>query len=450
MVQNFDYTPACFGTGEIGQEGRMRPFIVTFTALWLFAAAPLLPAQQRNAASSDAELIQSLLTRIEQLEKRVADLEGPKAQPTAQAQAPATAAASPASQPVTQAEMTHAVVEPAPEAGPNLKIAGFSDFNFSGSDQPGTKSGFTEGQFILHLNSNLSPKVSFMGEVSLTARTDAGTGTPAATGFNAEVERSIIRFEHNDYLKVSFGRYHTPINYWNTAFHHGQWLQTTVSRPEMTQFGGRFIPVHFIGGLVEGALPASGLNLNYNFGVGNGRGAVISRGGDAGDINNNRAWLVNMYVRPDRLYGMQVGGSAYHDKVNPTGGPTIDEWITAAHFAWTRETPEVIAEVANARHENLVTAAPIANSLAYYVQTAYRLPFFEKRWKPYYRWEYIHVPKSDTLFQLQPVANLAGSTLGVRYDLTSFAALKFEYRNQRRAPGEPHFNSGFIQTSFTF
>jgi hypothetical protein len=210
----------------------MRPFIVTFTALWLFAAAPLLRAQQRNAATSDAELIQSLLNRIDQLEKRVADLEGSRTQPAAQNQPPTTPPAPSPSQPVTQAEMTHAVVEPAPEAGPNLKIAGFGDFDFSGSDQPGTKSGFSEGQFILHLNSNLSPKVSFMGEVSLTARTDAGTGTPAVTGFNAEVERSIIRFEHNDYLKVSFGRYHTPINYWNTAFHHGQWLQTTVSRPE--------------------------------------------------------------------------------------------------------------------------------------------------------------------------------------------------------------------------
>src|SRR5207237_2759354 len=127
------------------------------------------------------------------------------------------------------------------------------------TNERGTRSGFTEGQFILHLNSNLSSKVSFMGEISLTARTDAGTGSPPATGFNAEVERSIIRFEHNDYLKVSFGRYHTPINYWNTAFHHGQWLQTTVGRPEMVQFGGKFIPVHFIGALVEVAAPARGM-----------------------------------------------------------------------------------------------------------------------------------------------------------------------------------------------
>jgi len=83
---------------------------------------------------------------------------------------------------------------------PNLKIAGFSDFNFSASDLPGSKSGFSEGQFILHMNSRLSSKVSFMGEISLTARPDAGTGTPPATGFNAEVERALIRYEHNDYF----------------------------------------------------------------------------------------------------------------------------------------------------------------------------------------------------------------------------------------------------------
>ena len=73
---------------------------------------------------------------------------------------------------------------------------------------------------------------------------------------------------------MSFGRYHTPINWWNTAFHHGQWLQTTISRPEMTQFGGRFIPVHFVGALVEGNAPAAGWNVNYQAGIGNGLGKL--------------------------------------------------------------------------------------------------------------------------------------------------------------------------------
>jgi hypothetical protein len=39
--------------------------------------------------------------------------------------------------------------------------------------------------------------------------------------------------------------------------------------------------------------------------------------------------------------------------------------------------------------------------------------------------------------------------VGVRYDISSFAALKFEYRNLRR-PGEPRINGAFAQTSFTF
>src|SRR5204862_5228588 len=129
-------------------------------------------------------------------------------------------------------------------------------------------------------SSALSSRVNYFGEISFAARIDAGTGSPPAAGFNVEIERSIIRYDQSDMLKLSFGRYHTPINYWNTAYHHGSWLQTTISRPEMTQFGGSFIPVHFVGALAEGELPAGGLNLNYNAGVGNGRGAVISRGGD--------------------------------------------------------------------------------------------------------------------------------------------------------------------------
>ena len=201
---------------------------------------------------------------------------------------------------------------------PFLKIAGFADVDFSATNLHGANggfgaqtllnphSGFEEGQFVLHFTSALSSKVTVFSEFSMTARSDAGTGTPPATGFNVEVERLMIRYDLNDYFKLSFGRYHTPINYWNTAFHHGAWLQTTISRPEMTQFGGSFLPVHFVGALVEGSAPANGWNLNYNVGVGNGRSTVISRDGDFGDINNSRATLVNVFVRPQFLFGLQM------------------------------------------------------------------------------------------------------------------------------------------------
>ncbi len=438
---------------------------IALYSVLLAMAAPWAGAQTTDRATK--ELIEKLLARIDGLEKRVAELENGKA--TAPAAAPEAVTAAPLAKAVSATQAMHQSHDqaPAPQTAgpeatpvyPSLKIAGFSDLDFSATNLHSaatgfgaqtlleTHSGFEEGQFTLHLSSALSPKVTMFGEITLTARSDAGTGSPAAAGFNAEVERIMIRYDANDYFKVSFGRYHTPINYWNTAFHHGQWLQTTISRPEMTQFGGSFIPVHFVGSLIEGAAPAGGLNLNYAVGMGNGRGQVISRGGDFSDINNNRAWLVDSFIKPDALYGLQLGGSLYHDSLNPLTAPAAREWIESAHLVWQKETPEFIAEFANVGHQP-ISGATASNSQAWYVQTAYRLPWLQKLWKPYYRFEYIHVPKSDAIFRTV-VPTFHASTFGVRYDITTFAAFKFEYRSYVRRDA-PNFHGFFGQTSFTF
>jgi hypothetical protein len=337
---------------------------------------------------------------------------------------------------------------PAGDTYPNLKIVGFGDVDYGDTKRPEGPQGFSLGQFVLHMTSALSPRVTFFGELSMTARTDAGTGSPAATGFNVEVERMIVRFDKSDQLKLSFGRYHTPINYWNTAFHHGEWLQTTIARPEMIQFGGKFLPVHFVGALVEGSVPASGWNLNYKAGLGNGRGSVISRAGDAGDINGRRAWLVGGFVKPNRAYSLEAGGSYYDDLVTiPTSVPNIGEHIVSGHVAWTREDPEFIAEYAAVRHEVIGAATPTW-SHAYYLQAAYRLPQLDRLWKPYFRFEHIDVAANDIVFATVP--ELDGATVGVRYDASPLAALKFEYRTWTRGTGTPRNYGGFFQLSFTF
>jgi hypothetical protein len=437
--------------------------------LALVLAMPL-GSMAQSADPATKELIEKLLSRIDTLEKRVAQLEQGSATTTVSAR-PATGSPAPVEVvPGASAAQTHAhdqapvpptvsAVEAAQPTYPFLRMSGFSDVDFSATNLHGPSggfgaqtltnahSGFQEGQFSLHFSSALSQKVSAFGELTLTARADAGTGSPPATGFNAEVERIIVRYDVNDYAKVSFGRYHTPINYWNTAFHHGQWLQTTISRPEMTQFGGSFLPVHFVGALFEGQAPTGHLNLNYNFGVGNGRGQVISRAGDAGDINNNRAWLVNAFIKPDALYGLQVGGAAYRDLLNTVAGLAAREWIESAHVVWQKESPEFIGEFANVHHKPIFGGV-VSNSQAWYLQGAYRLPGAAKPWKPYYRFEQIHVPRSDAIFR--PVVPVfSGSTAGVRYDISSFAAFKLEYRNYWRRD-LPSFHGIFTQTSFTF
>jgi hypothetical protein len=424
--------------------------------LLLLLTTSALLAQSPPPAADSEPTLQSLLQRIQQLEKRINELEDhERKQGTAQgssstAPAPAeTAAAAPESAETRAGNTAPALAETGDHGGmsetreterrfPSLQIRGFGDVDFSATDQKGSISGFNLGQFVLHLASPLSEKVSYFGEVSFTAQ---------PTGYDLSVERTIIRYDYNDVFKLSFGKYHTPIGYWNAAFHHGAWLQTTIARPEMVKFGGTFIPTHFVGLEAEGNIPSGGLGLGYDVGLGNGRSSLLSKSGDSGDSNDNRAWVAAVFARPARFYGLQVGGSVYRDKLTPQPGQNFGEWITAADVVWTKEKPEFLAEYANVHHRDVLTANTW-DSQAFYVQVAYRLPWQQDKWKPYYRFEHIH--KSETDPTLVDVLDLSGSTLGVRYDITNYAAFKGEYRNSRHGVNEPRVNGAFFQTAFTF
>jgi hypothetical protein len=400
--------------------------------------------------TDQAEQMKMLLARIQQLERRLNELEAKQGAPAQSAVYTASQSAAAPAQPPQEvaapaAPMHHDIEERAAATQtiqqlephyPSLQIRGFGDVDFSATDEKGTTSGFNLGQLDLHLASALSRKVSYFAEITFNAQ---------PTGYTVEVERNIIRYDYNDYFKISFGRYHTPIGYWNTAFHHGAWLQTTISRPDMVRIGGTFIPVHFVGFLAEGNIPSGGAGLSYNVGVGNGRGSIISRPGDAGDNNNNRAWVANIYSRPRALYGLQVGASVYRDKITLVGRD-FREWISGAHIVWTKESPEFLAEFVNVNHRAVLTDLA-TNSQAFYVQTGYRLPWFERTVKPYYRFEYTHMPLSEQVFTNQ---DLVGSIVGVRYDISNFAAFKAEYRNTKREIALPRVNGAFFQTDFTF
>jgi len=410
--------------------------IFALTSGTAFAQATSLPAEQ--------ESVQTLIDRIQQLEKRISELEdhqrkqdagaAANLQQSAEVQASQDNATSASPLHSEHAASTTAIRE-AEMHYPSLQIRGFADVDFSATNEKGSVSGFNLGQFVLHLASPLSKKVGYFGELSFTAR---------PTGYDVQVERTIIRYDYNDYFKMSFGKYHTPLGYWNAAFHHGAWLQTTISRPQMVQFGGTFIPVHFVGLQAEGNLPSGGLGLGYSVGLGNGRSSILSRAGDSGDINDNRAWVASVFARPTRFYGLQLGGSVYGDKLTPQPGNNFNELITAADVVWTKERPEFLSEFANVHHRDLRT---------FYIQLAYRLPWLEDKWKPYYRFEYIHRPLNEPVWDVSGVSSvedLVGSTVGVRYDITNYAAFKGEYRNQRSGVDEPRVNGAFFQTAFTF
>ena len=387
-----------------------------------------------------------LLERLDALQRRVEVLERQLAESAPTPDTIASAAArSPqaAHRPVSAlAAADQFAVEQATQY-PSLRIHGFLDVNFA-KDDVGSPAGFHMGQLVLHLASALGPKVNVFAETSFAPRAPGAPGS-VPTAYTADLERGFIRYDHNDAFKLSFGRFHTPIGYWNNAYHHGLYLQTTVSRPELIAFGATYQPVHFVGVLAEGRAPGTRLGLGYSAGVGNGRASNLTRGGDAGDSNSHKAVLANLFARPEGVNALELGVSVYHDRATPVLGPTMNEWITSAHVAWTNETPELIAEVVNVRHTDRATGATF-NNPAFYVQGAYRLPWYEARWKPYFRFENIDTSVDDPWFD---ALDMSISTLGVRYDIADFAAFKGEYRrSSRRTRGRE--NAMFLQTSFTF
>ena len=323
---------------------------------------------------------------------------------------------------------------------PRVRVMGFGDLNYLVTELVDRSEGFRLGQMVGHVIADLEERFTFFGEVSVTGK-DAG--------YSIEVERALVRYDFADALKISAGRFHTPVGYWNSAFHHGSWLQTSVARPEMIKFGSRFIPTHFVGLMAEGAFPSSPLGLGYSVGIGNGRAANIARAGDAGDVNDQRAWVARVRSRPVSIVGLELGASFYSDRLLAPDGSDANERIYALHAALDRDAPEILAEYAHVSHEPADGSGDFQGSDAYYVQFGYRLPGSASSVKPYVRVEQVVVPTDATgAYVFAPLAlNYDGVVAGIRYDPGPFLALRLEYRYEQ-FEGLPKTSSLYVQASF--
>ncbi len=307
---------------------------------------------------------------------------------------------------------------------------GFGDVSYISRDGS-SQDGFVIGQAVGHLSASLGNSFHVFAEATATGKDSE---------YSVEIERLIVKYEFSDLFKLSAGRYHTPIGYWNSAFHHGAWLQTTVTRPEMIRFGSKIVPIHFVGILLEGTVPGNALGLSYHAGFGNGRHANVARSGDAGDINGDKAWMVQLRSAPDQFYGLEMGLGLYNDEISPSDRPDIKESTVSAYAAWSRESPEIIFEYLHSEHE-LVSDSSVSGDVdAWYAQFAYRLKGDRDLWKPYLRFEKTDVDDTDPLLFDQAL-DYDASILGVRWDFNPHAALKAEYRNEE-------FNNGGRENNF--
>jgi hypothetical protein len=292
----------------------------------------------------------------------------------------------------------------------------------------------------LFLTSRINDRASVLAEIVF--------GEGDAQSFSVDLERALLKYDYNDHLKMSFGRYHTGIGYYNTAFHSGKWLQTTADRPLVMEFAndGGLLPTQAVGISVTGLVPSGKLGLNYllEYGSSDTIRPELSGSGVTEDENNSNHINLGFFFRPVAVPGLQIGGSFYHDKINQAdAGPSVrfGQTIVNGYVVYIKHGFEFLNEGFLIRH-SLEHSEVTFNMPAFYTQ-------FSKRFgsiRPFARYQYANTNR-DTMFD--DVLLRHGPSFGVRYDLNENMALKAQLDHTLRK-GQADLNGLQLQLAVTF
>ena len=426
--------------------GFVRGFV--WVALVGFLCVTVPPARSQGESNEELkETVRKLAGQVQQLQGRVSELEGNRmvemssaglasGNPLEMAPAISPGAPSPASSPVPAQEAGHSMEIP---GGPVMHIRGFSDADFVGTNQKGVTNTFAIGALDMFVTSKISEKFSMLSEINFEAGED--------NGMAVDLERLLLTYSANDHFQLSFGRYHTAIGYYNTAFHHGTWFQTATGRPLLFFFedGGGPLPVHNVGMSLTGTVPSGKLDLHYIAEIGNGRPARTPQNTtvqNSQDENNGKSFNLGFYARPDWASGLQFGASVYYDHLIPNALTRVHEYIPAVHIVYITPKFEFMNEGVWIRHQ-VDNGGRVYNSPGFYTQISRQWA----KYRPYFRYQYVNISATEPV--LADIGRQDGPSVGLRYEWSDFAAFKIQYdRNYRR--GLQDYDSVSGQMAFTF
>ena len=304
--------------------------------------------------------------------------------------------------------------------GPQLDLHGFAQTLYEWRKDEGhldtsTSSGYSIGQMVLFPTARITDKTSFLSELVFTAGSEHG-------GQNASIERLIMTQRLNDLWSVQAGRFHTALGYWNNQFHHGEFLQTTIGRPDIFAFehDGGPMPVHLVGAQLQGGFHTDPADIQLTAQVGNGRPAFPGTQSTS-DANRHKAVTLASHVRPGAVPGLQVGASAYFDRIPPNEDeergelhPSIDETLLVGHVVYTKFPYEILLEGMHADHDGDISSG-------YYLQLGYTYEDLT----PFVRFDAIEKDDDDLFYPDRD--DTEACTVGVRWDINNWAALKGQW-----------------------
>ena len=344
-------------------------------------------------------------------------------------------------------------------ADDGLPIHGFMDVGFathSFSTSAGPR-GFNGGALSFYLAPHFGDRVKALAEPIFEVTPEGVVAT--------DLERLQIGYTFSDVATLWAGRFHTPYGYWNTGFHHGAQIQTSVLRPRFLDFEdkGGILPAHMVGLLDTGKFKAGQGKLTYDIFAGNGPRIVndpmapMSLGtldvNFAGDNNHQAMVGFNLgYEFAGSMDGLRLAVHGVRGdvddniqfnktKLNMVGG-------SAVYFS---DTWEVMSEYYGFNDKDKSGSSGTHKSKAGYLQVATSF----NRWTPYVRLERAILDQADNYFSMQESGqSYARQALGLRYNLDHKSALKFEVLNSSFKAGTGRtamgYRSLFIQYAIGF
>jgi len=400
--------------------------------------APAYAADTRDdRVTALEEKLDRSLKLIEQLTARVKELEAQRTAtaPTQTTAPPATVAETvpqPQAQAQTQTRLENVEQQLTQLAGANaargggaagVPLHGFFDVGIGNhtANEPELK-GANTGSLDIFLNPQLGEHTRALFELTFEVNEHGQV--------DADLERGQIGYQFSDAATVWIGRFHTPFGYYNTAFHHGQEIATSLRRPRFILFEdqGGVMPNHTVGAWLTGADRLPDGKLTYDLFVGNGQsissGTIDPRSG--GVDHGGAIYGGNLgYVFGDMLNGLKVGVSAFRSAISDDQqiGRITRVDNAGVYFAYDTDQFEYLGEYYRFNDTDLTDRGPTRRSDAGFLQLAWRLAFAT----PYVRYERAVLDQSDNYFALQAEGmSYYRVALGLRFDIDPKSALKFE------------------------
>ncbi|NOQ87630.1 MAG: hypothetical protein GQ550_01795 [Gammaproteobacteria bacterium] len=258
----------------------------------------------------------------------------------------------------------------------------------------------------------------------------------------SELERFQLGWQADEETMGWAGRFHSPTRYWNSVYHHGRYLQTSITRPLVENFEdeGGILPAHVSGLMLEtmhNLQGADGFQATISFGATSVIGDLELIPFDLLDASSKHRTAVDIRLAylPDQLGENQFGlllnwsnlvvdGSRIAEQ---QGLQRVEQGVIGVYADWRRQDWRILANLTYVDNQMIKQVQDQTDTfIAAYFQAEYEV---NQEWIVFGRVEGTHGAENSEYLELFPSAIIERQMLGLRFDFYRKHALTLEVSN---------------------